>query len=530
MTLSLPQVSSINHEKVQLIWEIVHKKVNTKKRRRMEWWLVPDHEYQSMEKMWTELTKYQWNGVSISIAHILGGTQDLLTTKFVDGVNLEIWLLNGTIARGEIIQILRYIKCVFLEIWKIQADFAPRNIIFDTKRKVLYLVDFERGLFDIDTNKFNGDEIKFLCSFSIAEEISCLFTIWELEAILGNIFSCDLSNVREDILSFVPFSKKRINLMKEIFGKDFSCDGRLKIHLMFLINCLLVWFIQEIAPEWWVDGYEKIWSDDLAFKKIFLGYLTKILIPYRNKIGLKSGFEKWEHIFTDHNLHITYTSKNGKWFPRSWIELYKFIMIWKYRVRHDSYILDIGTGEIAFLANSLASIYTQANVHALEKNKDAHENAIQNNHSPNLQIMYGDIRDFEVEQKYDILVSNPPMMPIKNHWSDHDSWWDDGLDIIYAIFEKIHSKLWKKGTILYINIFDFLWVENTLWRKRSFKSLLHKFNWKIVRHEKIKRTVKKWWETYKNYDHIRSLAPEFEFMVESNGEFFHEMHLMEILF
>jgi release factor glutamine methyltransferase len=75
-------------------------------------------------------------------------------------------------------------------------------------------------------------------------------------------------------------------------------------------------------------------------------------------------------------------------------------------------VLDIGTGSGA-IAISIATERPDSKVTALEKSVDAHKFASQNNDKYGLLVNLNltDFADFTSEQKFDLVISNPPYIP-----------------------------------------------------------------------------------------------------------------------
>ncbi len=75
-------------------------------------------------------------------------------------------------------------------------------------------------------------------------------------------------------------------------------------------------------------------------------------------------------------------------------------------------VLDIGTGSGA-IAISIATEKPDSEVTALEKSVDAHKFASQNNdkYGSLVNLILTDFADFNSEQKFDLVISNPPYIP-----------------------------------------------------------------------------------------------------------------------
>lgn len=80
-------------------------------------------------------------------------------------------------------------------------------------------------------------------------------------------------------------------------------------------------------------------------------------------------------------------------------------------------ILDIGTGT-GLLSLMLAQKNNQAIIDAIEIDKDSYHQAKQNvaasPFADSINVLYGDVRKYSFEQKYQLIISNPPFY--ENEW------------------------------------------------------------------------------------------------------------------
>lgn len=239
-------------------------------------------------------------------------------------------------------------------------------------------------------------------------------------------------------------------------------------------------------------------------------------------------FREWDYLY-DRTLDNTFYSKDAKWFPRSWFYLYKCVLNFLNENKHKiKTILEVGTWEIWFLANSIWKAYVNICIEATEKDYNAFDNVSKyNTFLKNVKIFHTD-RFPNTKTQYDLIVSNPPQMPMEYIWKNHDYGWYDGLDTIDFIIKEWISR--KPETLLIImNVFDFLWVESQFWRDRSIMSIVYNLWWKINVLWKDKRYIRKWWETYNNRRFIETISPGFLFSEDEKWQF-HSMYVIEILF
>ena len=147
-------------------------------------------------------------------------------------------------------------------------------------------------------------------------------------------------------------------------------------------------------------------------------------------------------------------------------------------------VLDIGTGSGA-IAISIATEHPTAEVVAIEKSPVAFEYAQRNilRNKANVELLLGDFEEVELpEQSFDLVISNPPYIPLSAvprdpEVRDHDPQLalysgEDGLDAIRAI-SKLGLRLLKPGGGLILehadsqseSVCELLWSRG--WKKVS---------------------------------------------------------------
>ena len=134
-----------------------------------------------------------------------------------------------------------------------------------------------------------------------------------------------------------------------------------------------------------------------------------------------------------------------------------FFNILKDRVKNKN-VLDLGCGEMGIL--SLFSIYHQAkNVLAVDIDSECVNwlNTIKKMYKiKNLEAKTSNMFE-KVTQHFDIIVSNPPIMPMQNITSDvvHDSGGKDGRLFLKTIMKEALNFLTPKGSLI-LSAFSFL--------------------------------------------------------------------------
>lgn len=112
-------------------------------------------------------------------------------------------------------------------------------------------------------------------------------------------------------------------------------------------------------------------------------------------------------------------------------------------------ILDIGTGT-GVVALMLAQRFPNAQITAVEIDDDAAEQAQENfQESPfssRLELFFGKFQDFQAEEQFDLLVSNPPYFP--DHLKSPDPKRNKALHTDELSFQDLaeNAKLWLKPT------------------------------------------------------------------------------------
>ncbi|MEB2780835.1 methyltransferase [Algoriphagus sp. C2-6-M1] len=105
-------------------------------------------------------------------------------------------------------------------------------------------------------------------------------------------------------------------------------------------------------------------------------------------------------------------------------------------------ILDVGTGT-GVIALMLAQRFPEAKVQAVELDSEAASQALDNfrsnTFSERMQLWEGRFQDFEPQQKYDLIVSNPPYFP--DHLKSTDAQRNSALHTDELSFEDLLGKV-----------------------------------------------------------------------------------------
>lgn len=140
----------------------------------------------------------------------------LLSTLYCIGENIEE-LLRVSIGsdRSQLIELVRKSFELFRANGFLWGDFAPRNMIWDRQRGIMWLVDFERDLIlrdcPVEQPKFN----RYVRNYS-REEFSCFLTTKESDLLFEGFLNEDDGG----IMSAIQLTSKRKRLLlKHLFGE-----------------------------------------------------------------------------------------------------------------------------------------------------------------------------------------------------------------------------------------------------------------------------------------------------------------------
>lgn len=190
--------------------------------------------------------------------------------------------------------------------------------------------------------------------------------------------------------------------------------------------------------------------------------------------------------------------------------------------------LDIGTGETGILANCLLALGA-SEVFASDVDSEAilwarKASGMGSNITwyncdlfPTTNITSG---------YFDIIVSNPPQMPMPYEGHFHDYGGEDGRSSIVQIIEKSKYLLSPSGKLILL-CFDFLGIEESgdqatiieLAKENGFKTKV------LSRHSRI---IRKGGKTEENIDWIKKIHPWYSFQRDNHGNYYHEVLILEM--
>lgn len=189
--------------------------------------------------------------------------------------------------------------------------------------------------------------------------------------------------------------------------------------------------------------------------------------------------------------------------------------------------LDIGTGDLGFLANNLA-YYGANDVFAVDLDKHAVEWAKGcSNFSHKIRWHNCDLFPHD-EWDFNFIVSNPPQMPMPVSGSLHDYGGINGRETIIRIIKGSRCRLVKGGT-LFLLCFDFLGVDYADEKMQSIFEIAgdNRFKTDIV--SKNPRVIRKGGKTEENIKWIRSIYPWYSFFVNENGDYCYNLLVLKLV-
>lgn len=153
-------------------------------------------------------------GIRLLTAPLIGWSPGILITEYCNGLNLEHALKSQENVNfwikilGELLNIMEK-KGLF---W---GDFAPRNMVYDPKTRVINIFDFERSTNILDSTVKPKVFARFFCNYAY-EELSCLISQKLQKKVFNPYLKEDTKN--DLILSSEISSRRKIILLNDLFG------------------------------------------------------------------------------------------------------------------------------------------------------------------------------------------------------------------------------------------------------------------------------------------------------------------------
>lgn len=238
-------------------------------------------------------------------------------------------------------------------------------------------------------------------------------------------------------------------------------------------------------------------------------------IEVYNPFNMDSEF----HIITDNNKRyfkienlLLEISENG-YIPKSGLLFYDVLN--EKNIANKS-ILDLGCGSLGIIG-IISMLRGAKTIEAVDYDLNCVYwfNKLIKDNNFNIDCYQSDYFKNVDNKKYDIILSNPPQMPMISG-SVHDSGGIDGRKYILKIMEEARAHLNDDGS-LYILIFDFLGIENTNGSEKSIKEIAYELGYKTFEVlSENKKIIKPGSVTFDSMEHILSVYPEYEFIKEND--------------
>lgn len=197
-------------------------------------------------------------------------------------------------------------------------------------------------------------------------------------------------------------------------------------------------------------------------------------------------------------------------------------------------VLDIGAGETALAALHSAFLGAKAVVATdIDKNAVAWARKVAKySRPPHAKILRSNLYpSHSAHNTFDLIISNPPQMPMKKGHA-HDAGGFDGRKYIIEILERASDYLSARGKVV-ITVFDFL-IATPVHTSRAalsgnLKSVAQQLGYKMKIVKKFQRTIRSGGETEKNLKLIKSIYPEFILRKTSSGLTYHYVYALEFV-
>lgn len=235
-----------------------------------------------------------------------------------------------------------------------------------------------------------------------------------------------------------------------------------------------------------------------------------------NPFGLKNYYllDKGKKTFLSiDNLELE-ISENG-YIPKSGLI---FDTVLTKRHCKDKKVLDIGCGYLGILG-VIAYLKGAKSVDSVDCDKSCvkwFSNLIKENKLNNINCFYSDFFSEVKDLDYDLVLANPPIMPMLNG-DVHDSGGPDGRNSWNIILREAQKYLKPNGKLI-ILAFDFLGTDK---KTNSNKSLVEiakdcgfVHNKKLV---SVPKVIKKGGVTFESINYIQKIYPNYQFKTDENG-------------
>lgn len=221
------------------------------------------------------------------------------------------------------------------------------------------------------------------------------------------------------------------------------------------------------------------------------------------------------------NLEI---KKNG-YVPKSGLIFIRFLN----GIKIHGNVIDIGTGETGILAYYL-KIRGAENVTACDVDIDAiiHASKASEIGKEINWIVCDTLDPINRSLKFDIIVSNPPQMPMQFPGKLHDYGGLDGRDVINKLVKNAKNYLADYGK-MYLLCFDFLSIIKKYGHDNTLISIANENGLELNVVAKFIRKIRKGGETEKNLQWINKTYPLYKFHEDKMGNLIHRIYIVRIV-
>jgi len=217
--------------------------------------------------------------------------------------------------------------------------------------------------------------------------------------------------------------------------------------------------------------------------------------------------------------------------PRSGLLLCQYLTEKIPSFKKSARLLDIGTGENALVAIHAAKLGLK-NIVAIDPDLTAYtwakKNIRYNGLEDIISIYKKPIDRYCSREKFNLIVSNPPQMPVPKNMSKHDDGDRDGRLYVNQIIEFASASL-KSDGLLILNVFDFLGVDKDSQNRLSLFSIMKKYGLKPKIVFKTPKIIKHNSHTFKNLSWINKMYPDYFFKKDRDGLNKHYIYTIEAI-
>lgn len=253
--------------------------------------------------------------------------------------------------------------------------------------------------------------------------------------------------------------------------------------------------------------------------------ITESYKPFQNNSDFLAFKNKRGDIKQLKNIKFGYhiLIKPSGYVPKTGILLSKFLE--KISFPKKSRVMEVGTGESALLAIH-SSFLGGTKIIAIDIDNNAvrwaKKNIKKNKLTKKIKIMKKSVFDFKTNFRSDIIISNPPQMPVVRMKSIHDDGGRDGRHYIIQLI-KLANKILKKDGKLIFTAFDFLGVDRNYNKNNPIFEILKHYSFRPKIIKSFRKEIKKTSYTFKNINQIKKVYPSYIFKKNKKGFYEHEV-------